>query len=267
MFLATIPFASMPSAIIFDLGDVLIETNARKAFWHIGPSRFIYYASAWKNPLRCQTTFYEFLNAIKMPTQIQIQSSDENGNILPQLICDWLKGTQGAPDILATIQSALAEQNNYSLFRPEHVMIRAIAELIFTPAHFIATRSLVLPGFEFAKECKQNGHSLYILSNWDAQSYELLKNQFSQLFALFDGIVISGHVGLLKPDPAIYQHLLTSYNLNPTDCIFIDDQPDNVRAAQKLGIHAIQHVKKKSMWQTCHNFHPARQKLKELQKN
>jgi HAD superfamily hydrolase (TIGR01509 family) len=267
MFLATIPFASMPSAIIFDLGDVLIETNARKAFWHIGPTRFIYYASAWKNPLRCHSTFYQFLNAIKAPNQPEIQAHDEHGNILPQLMCDWLKGTHAPHDILATIRSTLSEQNNFSLFRPELVMIRAIAELIFTPANFIATRSLVMPGFEFAKECKRNGHSLYILSNWDAQSYELLKNEFPQLFTLFDGIVISGHVGLIKPDPAIYQHLLTTYNLNPSDCIFIDDQAHNVHAAQKLGIHGIHHVKKKTMWQTCHNFHPARQKLKELQRN
>lgn len=265
--LATVPLASMPSSIIFDLGEVLIETNARKAFWHIGPSRFIYYASSWKNPLRCHTTFFDFLNAIKKANPFDIHAHDEHGNILPQLMCDWLKGTHAPNDILATIRTAITEQNNYYAINPEYVMIQAIAELIFTPAHFISTRALIIPGFEFAKECKENGHSLYILSNWDAQSYELLKNAFGQLFELFDGIVISGHVGLLKPDPAIYRHLLTTYNLDPNDCIFIDDQLPNVQAAQQLGIHGVHHVKKKNLWQTTHNFHPVRQKLKEMQKN
>lgn len=260
------PLLAQPVSLIFDLGDVLFETNARKAFWHIGPTRFIYYAAALRNPLSCRANFYDFLHGIKALEATEVCARDEHGNALPELMCDWLKGTQDPHDILATIQMALTDQKNSYSSWSQYCMIKAIAELIFTPTHIISTKSLIVPGYEFARECKNNGHSLYILSNWDARSFELLKETFPHLFDLFDGIVISGQVGLLKPDPAIYQHLLTTYNLDPKDCIFIDDQLTNVQTAQKLGIHGIHHVKKKNLWQTSHNFVPVRQKLKELQK-
>ena len=49
----------------------------------------------------------------------------------------------------------------------------------------------------------------------------------------------SGRAPLIKPDPEIYKLLLSRYSLQPADCIFIDDNPANVAAAQTLGIHAI----------------------------
>ena len=49
----------------------------------------------------------------------------------------------------------------------------------------------------------------------------------------------SGRAPLIKPDPEIYKLLLSRYSLQPADCIFIDDNPANVAAAQTLGIRAI----------------------------
>ena len=50
---------------------------------------------------------------------------------------------------------------------------------------------------------------------------------------------MSGRAPLIKPDPEIYKLLLSRYSLQPADCIFIDDNPANVAAAQTIGIHAI----------------------------
>ena len=58
---------------------------------------------------------------------------------------------------------------------------------------------------------------------------------FSSAFA---GVVVSGRVKLLKPDPAIYRLLLESYGLDPAACLFIDDSPANVEGARKVGLHA-----------------------------
>ena len=49
----------------------------------------------------------------------------------------------------------------------------------------------------------------------------------------------SGRKPLIKPDPEIYKLLLSRYSLQPADCIFIDDNPTNIAAAQTIGIHAI----------------------------
>lgn len=82
-------------------------------------------------------------------------------------------------------------------------------------------------------------HQLYILSNFSRSSFELLKQFHQPVLDLFDGHVLSGHVGYAKPDRRIYEHLLDTYNLAAQSCIFIDDEESKVTAACALGMHGI----------------------------
>ncbi|GAA0396320.1 hypothetical protein Acor_49080 [Acrocarpospora corrugata] len=59
---------------------------------------------------------------------------------------------------------------------------------------------------------------------------------------LFDKIVISGEVGMRKPEPRIFHHALDLLALTPADCVFIDDIQANITAAQSLGIHGLHHT-------------------------
>ncbi|HEX3646791.1 MAG TPA: HAD family phosphatase [Pseudonocardiaceae bacterium] len=63
-----------------------------------------------------------------------------------------------------------------------------------------------------------------------------------ELLALFDVVVISGRVGLRKPDPAVFGLLLERLGLPAERVAFVDDIPANIRAARELGIHAVQHT-------------------------
>jgi 2-haloacid dehalogenase len=51
--------------------------------------------------------------------------------------------------------------------------------------------------------------------------------------------VLSGEVRLLKPDPRIFQHLFTSFAIDPAQAIYIDDLAANVETANALGMHGI----------------------------
>ncbi|MCP2167575.1 putative hydrolase of the HAD superfamily [Goodfellowiella coeruleoviolacea] len=62
------------------------------------------------------------------------------------------------------------------------------------------------------------------------------------LARLCDTVVISGRVGLRKPDPRIYHHLLDRLGLPAQRCVFVDDAPPNVAAAHAVGMHAIHHT-------------------------
>ncbi len=57
-------------------------------------------------------------------------------------------------------------------------------------------------------------------------------------FRRFAGVVVSGRVRLLKPDPAIYRLLLESHGLDPAACLFIDNSLANVEGARAVGMHA-----------------------------
>ena len=59
-------------------------------------------------------------------------------------------------------------------------------------------------------------------------------------FTWFDDMVISGEVGLVKPDPAIFHLLLAKIGRTAQECIFIDDSSANVQSAQQMGFSAIQ---------------------------
>jgi putative hydrolase of the HAD superfamily len=88
------------------------------------------------------------------------------------------------------------------------------------------------------KELKKNNYKIYALSNFIEESFHFVLKKF-EFFSLFDGMVISYNVQLIKPEVAIYQHLLDKYKLVPNECVFLDDYMECLIPAQKLGIFTI----------------------------
>jgi 2-haloacid dehalogenase len=85
---------------------------------------------------------------------------------------------------------------------------------------------------------KGNGHLLYGLSNWSAETYPRARERYS-FFEWFDAILLSGDVGLVKPDPAIFNLLLNKISLSPSECLLVDDSQANIASAAKLGFSTI----------------------------
>jgi putative hydrolase of the HAD superfamily len=83
------------------------------------------------------------------------------------------------------------------------------------------------------------GIHLYLLSNMPESTFEYLVGRHG-FFAHFKHLVISGKILLVKPDPAIYQHLVDKTGILPAESVFIDDLPRNIVAARECGFHAIQ---------------------------
>ena len=79
---------------------------------------------------------------------------------------------------------------------------------------------------------------LFALSNWAAETFERTHTLFPFLSA-FDGLVISGRIGLAKPDPRIFQHLLDTHGLSAGDTLFVDDRASNVEAARAAGLEGL----------------------------
>ena len=99
--------------------------------------------------------------------------------------------------------------------------------------------------FPVLSELKKKGHRIFVLSNTSKVFYDLLEEQLSPLKELLDGFVLSCDIKAIKPDLAMFKEILDKYQLDPTNCVFLDDIEDNTNAAQKLGIKAHQ-VKKRS---------------------
>ena len=78
---------------------------------------------------------------------------------------------------------------------------------------------------------------VYIGNNWSEEMFPYAEESFEWL-ELFDGVVVSGRVKMIKPDRDIFDHLFETYGLRAEDVIFIDDHEPNIVAARDLGIHA-----------------------------
>ena len=96
-----------------------------------------------------------------------------------------------------------------------------------------------IPGMqELVEELKNRGYRLYGLTNWSAETFPLVKDNYP-VFRLLDGIVVSGEEKIAKPDPGIFSILLQRYGLKPEECLFIDDNPKNVSTGESLGIRGL----------------------------
>ncbi|MBQ3258992.1 MAG: HAD family phosphatase [Clostridia bacterium] len=88
-------------------------------------------------------------------------------------------------------------------------------------------------------DIKARGGKLYLLSNISigfAETYTA-NPAVKDVLDLFDGLVFSGPIGLAKPHRAIYEHLLSRFQLTAEECLFIDDNAGNIAAAKEVGIH------------------------------
>jgi HAD superfamily hydrolase (TIGR01509 family) len=83
------------------------------------------------------------------------------------------------------------------------------------------------------------GLHLFLLSNMPESTYDYLVGRHA-FFAHFKHLVISGKILLVKPDAAIFRHLVEQTGILPGESIFIDDLTANVAAARECGLHAIQ---------------------------
>lgn len=97
-----------------------------------------------------------------------------------------------------------------------------------------------IPGMaELIKELKADArYRVFGLTNWSMETFPQARKRFP-ILQLIDNYVVSGDVKLIKPDPRIFQLILQRFDLKAEETIFTDDNPNNVAAAQALGIHGI----------------------------
>ena len=87
-----------------------------------------------------------------------------------------------------------------------------------------------------AKDLKQQGIRLFILSNNFAERAKYYEKTFPWLKELFAKVYYSWQTGFIKPDPRCWQNLLAENNLQPGEYVSFDDLENNIKAAEEFGI-------------------------------
>lgn len=233
-----------PANIILDMDGVLVKQSRFSACLSIGLSKFF----GLYNPFALEQKLFDFLSLLE-PRRSSTHEIINNNKVLPQIMCDWLAGLKTNEEIRAAVELGLEKHDSFFTTNSQKALIAAMCEFMFTPEKMARAMYPVRDALNLVKKCskKVDKHGkknrIFILTNWDAESFVLLYRTkgLRHLFNRADGIVVSGSVQLIKPDPAIFDYLLTTFDINPKDelTVFVDDTLANLQPAKKLGIHTI----------------------------
>ena len=96
----------------------------------------------------------------------------------------------------------------------------------------------IIESVNILKKLKSKNYKLIALTNWSFETFPVAIKRFDFL-KLFNGIVVSGKIKMLKPFKEIYNYTINKYELSPSECVFIDDRLSNVQGAINYGIKGI----------------------------
>ena len=84
------------------------------------------------------------------------------------------------------------------------------------------------------RDLREIGIPVHGLTNFGCETFAMARERFDFLNE-FDGVVVSGEEGLIKPDPAIFDLMVNRFKLAPERTLFVDDSSTNIEAARALG--------------------------------
>ena len=118
---------------------------------------------------------------------------------------------------------------------------------------YLDTQLTLDPNFKSIAERLVTKYQLGIISNDVSEWSSYLRQKFG-LNEIFDEVIISGDVGLRKPNLKIFKLLLQRIEAKPEEVLFVDDSLHNVKAASELGINTLRFVREKEKVPFCSEF-------------
>lgn len=138
----------------------------------------------------------------------------------------WTEGDRGVKTEEEILQSFIDNNPAY-----EQEIRQAFEEMGRTISLYSYTK-------DWIKYLKKRGYKLYILSNFSKPLYDRCQKELKFL-ELMDGGYMSWQIHCLKPEPEIFQKLLSDFQIDPSKAVFLDDMIDNVAEARAQGLNAI----------------------------
>ena len=256
--------------VVFDLGGVLFEKHDFTMACHIGLMDLItqlFTGHRYKEPKFLMYDLFEQAGGIQDPAN-PYHVMDMYGDSLPQLFVDWQIGARSSKEIRRILKSKVKELKQTDHYHhPRAYRIAKRGAVAMTHPEIIADIMRVsskgldlLKRIYFENDAEGNPkYNLFVLSNWDPESFELLyeAEENHKVFKYFNPchIMTSGKWGFAKPDPKFFKLLMLTYDLDPKECLFIDDQIENIKVAQQLGFTTVH-------W----DYRKASKLIKQLQK-
>lgn len=239
----TIILADKNYHLFFDLRHILLHSSGTTAAKELGVSNMFWYTVKHKhtpNHLEIQARLFEFMDYC---TQQPRGTALFNNEPMPAIMCQWISGQLSTQQFLDSLLSYRKEIKEFFSSQEEQNLVLGTLELLKPDIICKIQRPINKMVAFFQECCNQFPGQIYILSNWDRESANLIRCQFKQIFGHLDQdhIIFSGETGKLKPELDCFKSITESKKLDPKRCVLIDDSPENIRIAKSLGWHTILH--------------------------
>jgi FMN phosphatase YigB (HAD superfamily) len=229
--------------VFFDLNNVLFEISKKLAFSQLGAMDITSYTLGGNKTEDLESKLFEILGYLE-PAPAQ-SAKDElplyNGAPFPPIMCRWLKGEISGAQLLNKGVAFIENPSNDHYFRNkrEKRLVQKILQIMVDAP----TRSkLYIPmkkGIALAEQSKKAGHKTYLFLNIDHQVITLLKEKHPEIFGLFDEIIMSSKINMLKPGKKSFDHIVKTYKLKPKQCYFIDNNEKLIACARANGMNGV----------------------------
>lgn len=258
-----------PAVIIFDVGGVLVDLSRVRAIFSIG--LFSVFGEAlsfkikhpfsdcinhiretfWARPLEELSRYAEATDGMYRDMAAEETSYEDDGVRASALEVSYWSGKMDSETFIALRDAWFKTHPNCFRDERDREFFTRVANTAFNPREHIRLLHL-LPCIELLHECAKQKKSdggkknlIIICSNWDRESFNLLKQRYQkQIFDFVDAVVVSGDVHCVKPNAAIFDICLNVVKAHPEyareSFFFIDDQACNRTGAQKaFAAHAM----------------------------
>lgn len=159
-----------------------------------------------RDPKKCTLDFIDFFSFVRFPKMPRFWEEYDRGTLTLDEVIDLLSRDKGVSREKAAEYVRLAINKQEAIIPTE----RLIADL------------------------KSAGYRLFVLSNMSREFIDFLRLQ--PVYQHFEGDVVSCEELTVKPEREIYERLLSRFELEPSDTLFIDDREANIVAAKECGI-------------------------------
>jgi epoxide hydrolase-like predicted phosphatase len=158
----------------------------------------------------------------------------EREGLSPDAVADRFRQDPDARDLLFGLETGTVSEEEFETRFAALLGVDA-AGLI---DRLFAAYSPEEPMLDAVRRARDQAIRTGLISNsWGTRRYDR-----ALLAELFDGVVISGEVGIRKPAREIYELAAERIGLAPPACVFVDDLPSNLRPAEELGMATVHHV-------------------------
>lgn len=243
-------FSLNGKVILWDLGGVLFEPSKIGVALEVGLENFLHHAILdLRSPTNIQAVLFDVINHLdRDEKQRKDVAGSSHGLALPPIMCKWQAGSITGKEIIERSRPLIKKLDRYDYFDStiQKNLIAKCIKAMFDPEILARNIYPAEEGIKLLQESfrmrDKNGrkmHRQFVFSNWDHLSFDYFKKSHDSIFRYFEELVISGHIKHIKPNTDAFEYLVKTYQLDPQECILIDDQVVNVRAAQKFGMQAV----------------------------